>query len=363
MKNRGYQALFAINLERQQYKKSALHLTTILLLVALLPFGIWSCSTSRQALGSASASKGLYLGQTPPADSATLFAPGIVSTGMNERDIAIAPDGKELFFCREAGGFTYTTILHSVLVNGKWSEPDVLEFCRNPSYRYIEPQVSPDGRRLYFVSNQPIGSSQKGDENIWFSEKREGRWGPPQSLAAPVNSQSTEFFPSVTRQGTIYFTRMDTTAKEEYIYRCRYVNGEYQQPEKLGANVNMGKARYNAFISPDESYLIVPAFGMPDSFGGTDYYLVFRDEKDRWSKPMNMGPTVNSRNPKEWSASVSPDGRFLFFMSARMDGRKLDVLTARSLEHLHHSPQNGNTDIYWIGTAVVEALRSKAIFE
>jgi len=362
MKSKGHLGSFAIKHERRG-KESVMHLMATMLLVALLPFCIWSCSTSKPMVGSASASTGLYFGQTPPVDSAILFAPGIVSTGMNERDLTITPDGKELFFCREVGGFTYTAILHSNLVNGKWTDPEVLSFCRNPSYRYIEPQVSPDGARLYFVSNQPVGSSQKGDENIWFSEKKEGSWGQPQCLDVPVNSQSTEYFPSVTRMGTIYFTRMDTTVKEEYIYRCRYVDGVYQQPEKLGVNVNMGKARYNAFVSPDESYLIVPAIGMPDSFGGTDYYLVFRDEKDRWSKPMNMGPTVNSRNPKEWSASVSPDGRFLFFMSGRMDGRKIDVLTAKTLEQHHNSPQNGNTDIYWIGTSVVEALRSKAIFE
>ena len=42
--------------------------------------------------------KGPYLGQKPPGMTPQVFAPGIVSTGLNTRDIAITPDGKHLFF-------------------------------------------------------------------------------------------------------------------------------------------------------------------------------------------------------------------------------------------------------------------------
>ncbi len=41
---------------------------------------------------------GDYLGQELPGMTPVLFAPGIISTGMNERDIAISPDGNELFY-------------------------------------------------------------------------------------------------------------------------------------------------------------------------------------------------------------------------------------------------------------------------
>ena len=41
---------------------------------------------------------GDYLGQEPPEMEPQLFAPGIVSTGLGERDVAMTPDGKYLFF-------------------------------------------------------------------------------------------------------------------------------------------------------------------------------------------------------------------------------------------------------------------------
>jgi len=101
---------------------------------------------------------------------------------------------------------------------------------------------------------------------------------------------------------------------------------------------------------------------MPDSYGATDYYISFRDSLDRWSQPLNMGPEVNSSNAFEWSAAVSTDGRYLFFMSGRMGTTTLESLSRESLQQLHDSPQNGNSDIYWIGTAVIDRLRAKAVF-
>jgi Periplasmic component of the Tol biopolymer transport system len=309
------------------------------------------------------ARSGEYLGQVPPKDSALLFAPNIVSTGANERDMAITPDGKEIFFCREVGNFSYNTIFHTKQIGGKWTTPEVFDFCTNAAYKYIEPHISPDGNRLYFVSNMSISSDKEGSYDIWVSEKKDGKWLQPKNIGFPVNTDSREFFPSVTTNGTIYYTHLDTVAKDEFIYRSRCINGVYQQPEKLGANVNMGEARFNSFIAPDESFIIVPSIGMPDSFGKTDYYIVFRDATDKWSKPINMGSKVNCRNSQGWSASLSPDGKYLFFMSTRMGNNHLEVLSRKSIETFYSSPQNGNTDIYWISTSVIDELRKKAVFE
>ena len=301
--------------------------------------------------------QGDYFGQALPGDSAVLFAPNVISSGMNERDFTISPDGNEIFFCREVGNFKYTTIFYTKRVGNVWSTPEVFEYCTNPHFKYIEPHISPDGSKLFFISTMPVDSSSVGNEDIWVSVKEDGKWTNPQNLGPPVNTHSKEFFPSVTYDGTIYFTHLDTIAKDEFIYRSRYSNGVYEQPEKLCSNVNIGRARYNAFVAQDESYIIIPAFGMPDSYGGTDYYISFRDSLDNWSDAVNMGPKVNTANPKEWSASVTPDGKFMFFMSAKMGNNTLGVLNAHSLLDFHNSPQNGNTDIYWISSSIIDDLK------
>jgi WD40-like Beta Propeller Repeat len=240
--------------------------------------------------------------------------------------------------------------------------PAVFEYCTDPAYKYVEPHISPDGTKLYFISNMPEGSSSQGNEDIWVCTKTDGRWSEPRNLGAPVNTTSKEFFPSVTHDGTIYYTHLDTVANEEFIYRSGIVDDAYQVPEKLGPNVNIGRARYNAFVAADESYIIVPAYGMPDSFGATDYYISVRDSLDNWSQPMNMGPAINTSFPGEWSASVSTDGKYLFLMSDRMGSASLGKLNAEALQGFHISPQNGNPDIYWISTTVIEVLRENAKF-
>ena len=81
--------------------------------------------------------------------------------------------------------------------------------------------------------------------------------------------------------------------------------------------MNSTNYQYNAFIAPDESYIIVPNGQRSDGFGGTDYYISFRNEDDTWVGPFNLGSEVNSPFGKEWSAYVSSDGAYLCFMSDR----------------------------------------------
>jgi len=321
------------------------------------------------AAGSAAAGKfptqsGPYLGQTPPGMVPQVFAPGIVSTELNTRDIAISPDGQEIYFCVNVAGYTFSTILVTRQRDGAWSEPEVMEHMQNPSWRNIEPCISADGKKFFFMSNRPDQSKNedKGDEDIWVMERVGDGWGEPTNLGLPVSSASPEFFPSLTRDNTLYFTRREESGIE-YIFRSRWRDGKYQAPEKLPEQVNSGQTRFNSFIAPDESYIIVPVYGRKDSLGATDYYVSFRNLDDMWSEPVNMGGKINTPGGSEYSAGVSPDGRYLFFMSSRIPPRDQwpKELTMEYLRQLHAGPGCDNTSVYWVDARVIEALRPKKI--
>ncbi|UCF39625.1 MAG: PD40 domain-containing protein [Gemmatimonadota bacterium] len=307
---------------------------------------------------------GEYLGQTPPGDSAELFAPGIVATGMYTRDVAITPDRSEIYFGVMVGG--HSVIVHTKRVGGRWTRPEVAPFSRDPEHLNLEPHISPDGRRFFFLSTRPrdggpVPPDQIGawvNQDIWVMDRAGDGWSEPYNLGPPVNTDDEEFFPSVTRDGTLYFTRNAMGSPESYIYRSRWIDGRYTEPERLGPNVNSTTSQYNAFVAPDESYLIVCTAGREDGLGGSDYYVVFRSPRDRWSAPINMGEAVNSRWA-EFSPYVSPDGRYFFFMSTRRGGAAAlpDSLTYDYLRGVYAGPQNGNADIYWIDAGFIEALR------
>ena len=55
----------------------------------------WASPQDRACAGENTAALGPYVGQVPPGSTPSLFAPGFVSTGMVERDVAMTPDGRE----------------------------------------------------------------------------------------------------------------------------------------------------------------------------------------------------------------------------------------------------------------------------
>lgn len=73
-------------------------------------------------------SSGNYLGQTPPLNQPKLFAPGIVSTRMYERDFTMTPDGNEIYFLRILGNFEFSKIMVIKRINGVWTDPEWLHF-------------------------------------------------------------------------------------------------------------------------------------------------------------------------------------------------------------------------------------------
>ena len=308
---------------------------------------------------------GPYLGQTPPGDTPELFAPGIVSTGMYTRDIAMTPEGDEIYFGVMVGGLA--VIMETKLVDGHWTKPEVSPFSTDSRVLNLEPHISPDGQHFYFLSTRlPAVEELEDDEirswvnqDIWGMDRTETGWGEPYNLGPPINTEAPEFFPSVTRDGTMYFTRGADDSQESYIYRSRLVNGEYTEPERLGPNVNSTASQYNAFISPDESYIIVCTPLREDGLGRDDYFIVFRDEDDNWSTPVNMGDRVNTPRGGEFSPYVSPDGRYFFFMAVRpLPAENFPAaLTAEFLRGLHSGPQNGSVDIYWVDGGFIEELR------
>jgi hypothetical protein len=305
---------------------------------------------------------GPYLGQTLPDSVPVLFAPGIVNTGMFTRDVAISPDGKEIYYCVAIGNYTYSTILVTREVNGRWIPPEIVPFSGGPGILDFEPALSADGSRLYFLSTRPDGDEPPGDQDIWVVERENGDWGEPVNLGEPVNTDGGEFYPSLTRNGTLYYTHNDKGSSLNFIYRSRYVDGAFQEPELLPRQVNCGANRFNAFVSPGEDFMIVPAAGMEDAYDGVDYYIVFRNSQDQWSEPVNMGPKVNLDNARGWSPYVSPDGKVLFFMATRTEEINQEKWNYETLRKLHESPNNGNADIYWMDAGFIGQLREQAVF-
>src|SRR6266581_698944 len=88
------------------------------------------------------------------ADTPRIFAPGIISDGFANRDMAISPDGNDLFYTLQWYFGLYSVILHAQKINGQWTRPDTAWFSGR--FNDLEPAFSPDGNKLFFTSNRPL---------------------------------------------------------------------------------------------------------------------------------------------------------------------------------------------------------------
>lgn len=117
-----------------------------------------------------------------PSDSLpTLFAPGFISTNLNERDAAISPDGKEFYFTLWSGAFGVIAFTREA--DQGWTSPEIAPFCGQ--YSDLEPFITHDGRRQYFASNRPLsGNGPPKDYAIWYVDRTANGWSQPVNLSA-----------------------------------------------------------------------------------------------------------------------------------------------------------------------------------
>jgi hypothetical protein len=192
----------------------------------------------------------------------------------------------------------------------------------------FEPFFAPDGGKLFWGSFRPLPDGTTTPLGaIWVAERDADGWEDPRPLGLSI--EMPMMYVTSSSNGTLYFTGGDDLVA---IWKSELVDGAYAEPVELGPEINGDQAAH-PFIAPDESYLIFDSWrsGGP---GHSDLYVSFRREDGSWTEAVNLGPEINTAR-EEICASVSPDGRFLFF--ARFVG--------------------AGADIYWVDASVIEHLR------
>jgi Tol biopolymer transport system component len=198
--------------------------------------------------------------------------------------------------------------------------------------------MSPDGNRIYFGSNRPRepGGEKLERLDVFYTEKMpDGGWSEPVNAGPVVNSDFGENYPSIARNGNLYFF---SCRDEGYggcdIYLARMGEGGYESSTPMSGAINSDKNDWDAYIAPDESYIIFSSQERPDTLGGQDLYISYRTSDGSWTSAKNMGHRVNSESG-EICPSVSLDGKYFFFTSRR---------------------RGGHADIYWMTTDIIGDL-------
>ena len=274
---------------------------------------------------------GPYLGQAAPEGEPKLFAPDIVSSRRDEANhssLAISPQEDELYWQEQMaeagpqGG--WSGIWTTKLRDGRWTKPQLVPFSGKPRTQDDAPFISPDNKKMFFVSTRPLGSTARNKENIWFAERTPDGWSEPKSVGPEVNGMQLHWQVSVSSAGTLYFCGNRPDGQGGYdVYSSRMVNGEYSTPANLGPVINGRADEFSPFIAPDESYLIFARFaGPPD---GPGLFISFRDQNGQWETPVRLDKRYSPVCP-----IVSPDRKYLFFLG----GGGVSWVSAKFIEDL-----------------------------
>ena len=167
-------------------------------------------------------------------------------------------------------------------------------------------------------------------------------------FSGKINSKLHESNIIFTKDGkTAYFTRNNLvkgkrktdTKKVTHVqlYRARFINGEWQYISSLPFNSDDFSTEHPA-LSVDEKTLYF-ASDMPNGFGSFDLYSVTINYDGSFSKPKNLGPTINTEN-KEQFPFVSDDNKLYFSSDGHPSFGSLDVFVSKISETSFSKPDN-----------------------
>ena len=259
-----------------------------------------------------------------PGHTPLIFAQGLISTDDFEFTITFTPEMDELYFTRRKPDQD-NAVYGMKLEGGKWSKPQPAFFTSEAGWDF-EPHISPSGDRLYFGSVRPLNDTASSSGlHQWYSKRTVDGWDDPRPLEKPfIDRRITMYLTSATN-GNLYFTTgAEGVAPEDWdIHTSANLNGEYSDVVRMGPEINFdGKYIAHSYIAPDESYMIYD--GESDSgYGDCDLFISF-NRQGRWTEALNLGPEINT-DECEMCASVSPDGKYLFFHRGSTDEDDNDI--------------------------------------
>ncbi|WP_318344168.1 OmpA family protein [Flagellimonas baculiformis] len=138
---------------------------------------------------------------------------GEVNTRLHESTSVVSRDGMTMYFTRnnfmdgrkgkDEEGIIRLKIYSAENIDGVWANIMELPF-NSDSYSVAHPMLSPDGKRLYFVSDMP---GSLGESDIFMTEIiGDGTYGPIVNLGKNINTMGRETFPFITKDGVLYFS-------------------------------------------------------------------------------------------------------------------------------------------------------------
>lgn len=136
------------------------------------------------------------------------------------------------------------------------------------SYSVGHPALSKDGKKMYFISDMPGG---QGGTDIYFSEKKDGKWSEPKNIGPEVNTSGNEMFPFLLDDNLLYFAsdgHVGLGGLDLYHYRA---DSENAQVINMGFPINTAQDDFGICVFPNGKSGFLSS-NRPGGMGDDDIY-------------------------------------------------------------------------------------------
>lgn len=208
------------------------------------------------------------------------------------------------------------------------SSPENLGNGINSAYKEFLPQISPDGKTLYYSRrNHPENNAYKNgqnpsDDDIWVSELQGSTWAQATKLPEPLNNDFPNSAFTITPDGnslllgSVYNKNGPPTQGVSYSYRR--TNG-WSFPTALKILDFYNLSPYGEFFMSSNKKILLMTVMREDSYGNEDIYVSFIRKDRTWTRPKSLGKIINTAGI-ESSPFLAADGKTLYFSSSGFSG-------------------------------------------
>lgn len=203
-------------------------------------------------------------------------------------------------------------------------EAENLGYRINSEFAELAPVITSNESELFFTRKyhpDNIGIEKKQD--IWYSTMQDdGQFSPAINIGEPVNDEYNNFVFSITPDanslllGNVYLKDEEPTPG---ISMSNRISNGWSFPEEIIIEDLERTGKYSSYQLASDGQTLLLAIENSESNGKTDLFVSFLNEENKWSKPKNLGSTINTGS-YETSPFLAADRKTLYFSTSGKPG-------------------------------------------
>ncbi|MDD5570515.1 MAG: OmpA family protein [Bacteroidales bacterium] len=190
----------------------------------------------------------------------------------------------------------------------------------NSKYDDYYPVLSSDESTLFFTSRRKENErtricdiDNKYYEDVYDTKMSNKLWGNAQNFDNSYNSKDNSAVAGMSGNGMLFLVYDGN--KNGNLNICEYYKDKrWTRPDEFGKIINAKRTHSSSAAITIDGKTLFFVSNKKGGIGGSDIYVCTKDEKDRWTEPLNLGSTINTVYDEEFPF-ITADGKTLYFTS------------------------------------------------